>query len=311
MARTPVPLVDRGDDWADETDELGVGGLPPREERMLDNNRKEVVEYDISEDGFLQKTTKTFKISKVTRRVSKTVAARQNWQKFGDCAGMLPGRESGVSVISADEIYMEWVEKKDWDEDQVDEEEDYRKMAAKDIQSRLKMERFMQRREERRLGYSNWAQRMSMEAAAKDPNGIPPPGVNPGGALGGVLGGGTGKYVPPSKRAGASQEGESMYSRDDSATVRVSNVSPGTEESDLAELFSHYGPIRRIFLSKDKITGESKGFAFVAYHNVAHAKKCIEKLDGYGYDHLILRVEWSKPKEPREGSSSRPSFYGR
>ena len=103
-----------------------------------------------------------------------------------------------------------------------------------------------------------------------------------------------------------------MYSRDDSATVRVSNISSRTSEADLMVLFGHYGSIRRIFLSKDKITQESKGFAFVAYHRVGDARKCIEKLDGYGYDHLILRVEWSKPKEPREGvSSARPPLYGR
>eukprot|EP00172_Hildenbrandia_rubra_P000390 Plantae.Rhodophyta-Hildenbrandia_rubra.ctg11857.p1 GENE.Plantae.Rhodophyta-Hildenbrandia_rubra.ctg11857~~Plantae.Rhodophyta-Hildenbrandia_rubra.ctg11857.p1 ORF type:complete len:406 (-),score=61.31 Plantae.Rhodophyta-Hildenbrandia_rubra.ctg11857:586-1803(-) len=305
-------MISTSDDWVDDTDDFGADSeLLPRSERMIGDDVKEVIEYDISEDGYLRKTTKRFKVRTVTRTVSKAVAARKKWEKFGECAGKPPGLESGVSVISSEEIDMDWVEK-NTDED-LEEEIDYEKMAAKDIQSRLKMERFRQRQEERRLGFTNWAQRMSMEAAAKDPSSSPGGGDDGGGASKGMS---QGKYVPPSKRGGASgkeTEGESMYSRDDSATVRVSNVSSRTSEADLMVLFGHYGSIRRIFLSKDKITGESKGFAFVAYQRVEDAKKCIEKLDGYGYDHLILRVEWSKPKEPREGAptSSRPPLYGR
>jgi len=28
-------------------------------------------------------------------------------------------------------------------------------------------------------------------------------------------------------------------------------------------------------------------------------QRAINKLDGYGYDSLILRVEWAAPREPR------------
>ena len=37
-----------------------------------------------------------------------------------------------------------------------------------------------------------------------------------------------------------------------------------------------------------------QGFAFVSYHNREDAARAMEALNGYGYDHLILNVEWSK-----------------
>ena len=252
----------------------------------------------MTEDGYLHKAIKVVRYVKVKRRVSKTVAARKQWKKFGDCENKPPGLEKGISAVSLDEFFIEWISPEDGADDE-DEEIDLDKMADRDIQTRLKMERFNRRKEERRLGVANWAQAMSIKATASDPNATQAPGV------GGVDTGSSGptKYQPPAKRGGSAalSAGESMYSRDDSATVRISNVSRNTSEADLEELCKVFGSIRRIFLSRDRDTGESKGFAFVAYHNTSDAKKCIERLNGYGYDHLILQVEWSKPKEPRDG----------
>ena len=38
----------------------------------------------------------------------------------------------------------------------------------------------------------------------------------------------------------------------------------------------------------------SQGFAFISYQIREDAQKAIENLNGYGYDHLILKVEWAK-----------------
>jgi translation initiation factor 3 subunit G len=88
---------------------------------------------------------------------------------------------------------------------------------------------------------------------------------------------------------------DSYSSQDESATIRVTNLSEETKESDVSELCRRFGPIQRIFLAKDKDTNLSKGFAFVSFVHRKDAAKAIEKLHGYGYDHLILRVEWAKP----------------
>ncbi len=82
---------------------------------------------------------------------------------------------------------------------------------------------------------------------------------------------------------------------DDTAAIRVSNLSENTQENDLQELFKPFGHIARIYLAKDKVTGQCKGFAFINYYKKEDAAKAIATLNGYGYDHLILSVEWAKP----------------
>lgn len=300
-------------DWGDEMDENPTGGIPPRSIVKNADGTTTITDFGMSPDGYLQKDIKVVKYSTVTRTVSKAVAARKLWDKFGDCAKAGPGLERGISTVSIDEIHMEWVNNDAQDEAE-QEEEDFAKMAAKDIQGRLKMERFRRRQEERKRGVANWAQLMSLEAAQKNPTpGGGPPGVDTeGGTFGGGGGGGGGKYQPPAKRGGSAglAVGESMNNRDDSATVRISNISGGTTEADLDELCKGFGNIRRIFLSRDRETGDSRGFAFVAFVNVSDAARCIDRLDGHGYDHLILQVEWSKPKEPKDGAAggTRPTF---
>lgn len=61
-------------------------------------------------------------------------------------------------------------------------------------------------------------------------------------------------------RAGAERKGESMKDsrRDEQATIRVTNLSEDTRESDVQELFRNFGTISRIYLAKDKQTQMSK-----------------------------------------------------
>jgi len=108
---------------------------------------------------------------------------------------------------------------------------------------------------------------------------------------------GTDKYVPPGARKFGNSAGDSIDKRrDDTATIRVTNLSEDTKEQDLSELFKSFGPISRIYLAKDKITGLSKGFAFINFVYKEDAGRAIEKLSGkFGYDHLILHLEWAKP----------------
>lgn len=292
-------------DWADELDDVVMpeNPIPPREVVEGPDGLKTITEYGMSAEGYLQKTVTVLKTSQVTRSVSRTVAARKQWAKFGDCEGKPDGLERGISTVSVDEINMEWIELAN-NEDEEEEEADLRAMAARDIQGMLRMERFKRRQEERRQGVANWAQLMALEAAQRNPGEAPAPGMDVGG--GGATSGPGGKYVPPSKRGGVgSSMGESMYGRDDSTTVRISNLSKSTMEADLEELCRPFGDTRRIFLSRDRETNESKGFAFVTFRSQADASRCIDKLNGYGYDHLILSVEWSKPREPREGEAPR------
>ena len=84
----------------------------------------------------------------------------------------------------------------------------------------------------------------------------------------------SGKYVPPSKRAGATLS---------------------AKEGDLTELFSKMGRVHRVFVAKNLETKLCKGFAFVTMASKEMCELAMRELDGHGYDHLILKVEWAKP----------------
>ena len=81
-----------------------------------------------------------------------------------------------------------------------------------------------------------------------------------------AAGGTTGKYVPPSLRAGARTPGSSgpgtPLSRDEYPTLRVTNVSEDTHEDDLRELFRVFGRVQRVFIGRDRETRASSKFFF-------------------------------------------------
>ncbi|XP_053211459.1 eukaryotic translation initiation factor 3 subunit G-B-like, partial [Panonychus citri] len=108
-----------------------------------------------------------------------------------------------------------------------------------------------------------------------------------------------GKYVPPGLREGGQKPGadplNNQRSKDDANTIRVTNLPEEIQDSDIRELFQPFGKIWRIFLAKDKYTGQSKGFAFVSYEKKEDATKAIAHVNGFGYANLILNVEWAKP----------------
>jgi translation initiation factor 3 subunit G len=79
----------------------------------------------------------------------------------------------------------------------------------------------------------------------------------------------------------------------DEATICVSNLSEETEEQDVRDLFNHFGYISRVHLVRDKFNNSSKGVAFVTFNDKTNAQRAIDCVSGFGYDHLILQVEWA------------------
>ncbi|QSL66159.1 hypothetical protein MERGE_000534 [Pneumocystis wakefieldiae] len=109
----------------------------------------------------------------------------------------------------------------------------------------------------------------------------------------------SGRYIVPHLRAGRSAGGDSMFRRDkdENYTVRVTNVSEEAREEDIREMFERFGRISRLYLARDKETGRGKGFAFISYYDRMDAARAIKKMDKYGYDNLIMRCEFSKPRD--------------
>merc|ERR1719450_671531 len=116
--------------------------------------------------------------------------------------------------------------------------------------------------------------------------------------------GAPGKYVPPSLRGkgeGGDGKGKGKgkggdYGGQVEASLRVFNLSDDVKEGDVQDLFGQCGRLQRVFLAKDMTTFQSKGFAFITYYNREDAQRAIDKLNGHGYDNLILQVNWAKPR---------------
>jgi RNA recognition motif-containing protein len=127
-----------------------------------------------------------------------------------------------------------------------------------------------------------------------------------------------GVYVPPSKKSGA---GVSMSSDRDGTenTLRVSNLTKAVTEEDLRDLFERFGRIHRISLPRVEEKGVKvpRGFAYIAFARREDAETAMNRLQGYGYDHLIIKIEWAKPGTGMGGGggggmgSSYVSGYGK
>lgn len=113
-----------------------------------------------------------------------------------------------------------------------------------------------------------------------------------------------GAYVPPSMRSGGSgAPGEPLreMAYEERLQLRVSNLSPDTSEDDLRNLFQPFGRVEKVYIAKDHSTGESRGFAFIKFLYHSSAEDARKNLNGYPLHHMIMRVDWSEPREVGPG----------
>lgn len=101
--------------WADEV-ELEGGSLPPTTE-VFENGFKIVTEYQYNDDEKKVKIVRTYKIEK--RIVSKSIALRKTWKKFGECSNDKPGPNPATTIVGED-VYMQFLTSKEEDNKQDD-----------------------------------------------------------------------------------------------------------------------------------------------------------------------------------------------
>jgi cold-inducible RNA-binding protein len=86
----------------------------------------------------------------------------------------------------------------------------------------------------------------------------------------------------------------------------VGNLSFTTTDPDLKDLFGEYGTVSDVHLVTDRMTGKSRGFAFVTMSSTAEGKAAIGALEGKVFDGRNLTVNEARPKvEGGKNSSSR------
>jgi len=250
--------------------------------------RKTVVEYKTSDSGHTIKIVKKIRMYKAKVKINKRVEDRKRWRKFGECANAPRGIEPGITSIG-DEVFLDLVS-------DVDQAEGTKTKKQEVVNLGIVC---------RNCGKTgdHWTLKCPYFKGGAAGAGPADDSTKKRGDAAMDQSGDPNKYVIPRNRGGPAPSGAAggtggseMGKRDEAATIRVTNLSEDTKESDLSELFRSFGPISRIYLAKDKNTGLSKGFAFINFVYREDAAKAIEKLSGkFGYDHLILHLEWAKP----------------
>lgn len=293
-----------GKKWADVDEEDEEASLDTskaggtRFETQADKDGiKTVIEY-LERDGKTYKVTRKVKQTTVKSWTNQSILARKGMAKFGKPLLNEAG-ESRLIVRSEEDVNIELSKKitqqvtvKDDAEDKFYEESlDFAQNLTKEKKVWTDMNRARQlERDELAPREEGDKKEDSKEAA-----------IAPSAAAAGT--GGPGKYLPPSirnaqKGGDGKGGGKGMdMQQQQEASLRITNLSEDCKEGDLQDLFAPIGRLQRVYLAKDMSTGQSRGFAFVTYYTREDAQKAINKLNGHGYDNLILQVQFAKPRE--------------
>ncbi|KAF9052296.1 translation initiation factor 3, RNA-binding subunit [Hymenopellis radicata] len=279
--------------WADDVaDELET---PQKISDSIDENGvRTVVEYVLNDEG------KKVKVTRKTRRVlqkatvAPQIAHRQKWAKFGAERGNKPGPDRATTTVGENVGLKLSVGNKS-SEAEVQQEDALKKKLASSGAGKVTCRTCKGDHFTAKCPYKDTLGLLDSAdtGAGPDDDGTgeaPTPAAASTG----------GKYVPPSMRGGVRGPGDAMRgtgsNRDDLPTLRVTNVSEDTQENDLRDLFSRFGKVIRVYVGRDRETGAGKGFAFISFEERSVAQKAMEKMNGWGYDNLILNVQWSQPR---------------
>jgi len=279
-------------DWADD-EELDDGALelPPNTTTTNKDGTKTIVSWRLNDEGKKVKTTRRIRFTTVKEVVNPRVAERKQWSKFGLSAKDGAGPAADTTSVGENIIFRPST---NWRKDAKEEKTEVGSMKDKLKDKKVKCRICNGEHFTARCPFKDTMAPVGEEGTADVAAGPADAPEGPGG-----LGAVKGSYVPPHMRNGASagagdRMGGGKYERDDLATLRVTNVSEMAEEQELRDMFERFGRVTRVFLAKDRETGLAKGFAFISFQERTDAARACEKMDGYGFKHLILRVEFAK-----------------
>jgi len=78
--------------------------------------------------------------------------------------------------------------------------------------------------------------------------------------------------------------------------IYVGNLAKTTTQEEISALFAQAGTVTSVDLVKDRVTGQSKGFAFVSMPTQAEADKAISMFNAYSLADSALKVNVAKPR---------------
>ncbi|CAG8973369.1 hypothetical protein HYALB_00000132 [Hymenoscyphus albidus] len=280
-------------DWADDEDlDDTVDTLPAQTTTTNKDGTKTIVSWRFNDEGKKVKTIRRIRFTVHKEVVNPRVAERKNWSKFGLSAKDGAGPAADTTSVGENIIFRPST---NWRKDAKEEKPEQGSMKDQLKNKKVKCRICNGEHFTARCPFKD-----TMAPVGEDnPDVAAGPADVDGPAAAGGLGTGKSSYVPPHMRnGGGAAAGDRMgggkYERDDLATLRVTNVSEMAEEQELRDMFERFGRVTRVFLAKDRETGLAKGFAFISFQERSDASKACDKMDGYGFKHLILRVEFAK-----------------
>jgi translation initiation factor 3 subunit G len=254
---------------------------------------KTVIEY-MEKNGQTYKVTRKVKVTIITKRTSQAAAARKSMKQFGKAG--LPGLAKGANeaVRSVEDVPIEVCKKPGLQQlGPKDDAEDKFLEESLNITENLFKEKKL-------WSAMSKEKNEDRDAAAATPD-EKKPDINAPVETPSLDAGAPGRYVPPSLRGKGADgkgggKGDGKGDQNQDCSLRITNLSEDVKEGDLQDLFGQCGRLQRVYLAKDMTTFQSKGFAFITYYNRDDAQRAINKLNGHGYDNLILQVSFAKPR---------------
>src|SRR6516164_9221046 len=89
------------------------------------------------------------------------------------------------------------------------------------------------------------------------------------------------------------------------ARLFIGNLSFQTGENDIQDYFAQAGAVTSINLMLDKMTGRSRGFAFVEYASPEEAQKAIAQFHDKDFQGRKITVNIARPREERPQRNDR------
>ncbi|KAI8617664.1 eukaryotic translation initiation factor 3 subunit G-domain-containing protein [Chytriomyces sp. MP71] len=288
--------------WGDDVDDEDV--YPKTIEN--EDGTKTIIKIIINDDGKKVKVTTKIRTKTVKSQVNQAIARRRTLKKFGDCSGLKQGPDTD-STSFGEIVALKMSQSSKALDAEVPSAEEVKKKAAlanSKIMCRIcKGDHFTAK-----CPFKDSHQPLLATGTGESSFREETPAAITSAARDGGIGGGItvgGKYVPPGMRGGAAggaREGSRMGGgrdgdRDDLPTVRIANLSEETTEQDVRDLIARFGHTARVFVARDRDTNMCKGFGYVTFYDKFDAERCINALNGYGYDNLILTAEMAKNKQ--------------
>ena len=79
-------------------------------------------------------------------------------------------------------------------------------------------------------------------------------------------------------------------------SIYIGNLDYEINQQDLNEVFSEYGNVKRVYIPRDRETGNVRGFGFVELEQDVNEQKAIQTLDGAEWMGRELRVNKARPR---------------